>query len=227
MLNKELMAHFESEKTMTDATLTVEVTLNPSEVMEELALQLAEEMKRLAPSGMKQVFDLEKEDIHKYLTTLSFMRVSHVRHSSDKTWGTYRELYSKIAVPCLAYQVLTAVGEVEDKDFSLRFIPAIALKADDLLAPDEMKAISDIMTRLERNGLKIVFGLPREDVGELGFMAMSCVQEEVRSYRKDHPVYGFLASFFKQAKLNEITGTMTRVFYGYTQDYKLRIARLI
>jgi len=90
-----------------------------------------------------------------------------------------------------------------------------------------MREISDVMTTLVTSGFKVVFGLPLTYEGELEFMAMLHIENVVKSYRESHPVYGFLASFFKHLELNEITGRLSRIVYGYDEDYSVNIQRII
>jgi hypothetical protein len=124
------------------------------------------------------------------------------------------------------YQLLISVGKAYDKDFNLEFIPAYKVTGDNILSPEEMEALSSLFRQFNGVGLKCVVGMPNDTTGELDFMAMCHVQDEVVSYRKAHPVYGFLAAFFKQQELNKVTGTMCRVIYGYESDYKYQLDAL-
>lgn len=228
MLDEKMLSFFKDDTQVVDATVVVNVKVQPSIVMEELANVLVDEIHRVSGYSHDPVIEgLDKKDILKYLSTLTWMRVQHVLRAENSSFSSYRRLYMEAAVPALAYQIFVCVGEAFDRDFGLKFLPVAEIQADDLLAPDQMKLISDVLSRLERNGLNIVYGLPRDRSGEIGFMAMTHVDGVVRSYRKDHPVYGFLASFFRQEVLNEVTGTMSRVVYGYVSDYRYRVSRLI
>lgn len=228
MINADYVQAFESDKQVTLSLVTVKVDLYPSRVMDALADALLAEVQRLAPSrGMKEIDELEADDILKYLKTLLYIRVNYVNNVKFKGYEDYANLSYELAVPALMSQILTSIGKVRDEEYNLEFIPTTTLSASDILAASEMRAISDILTRLHRNGLKVVFGIPRDRQGELGFMAMQHVEGQVLSYRKDHPVYGFLASFFAQQQLNEVTGTMARVVYGYENDYKYRVSALV
>lgn len=226
MINTNLQSMFSDSKNLNKATVTVEVDMTPSKLMDSLATEVLKELERIAPyAGYKDVSDLDVDDIHKYLCTLVWMRCEHVNEPS-KAFNPYKSLQRTVAVPVMAYQLLVSIGQCVDRDFSIEFRPAYSISEKDLLAPDQMAALSDVMSRLESNGMKVVYGMPREITGELDFMALCHVEETVVGYRKSHPVYGFLASFFEQKKLNEVTGMMCRVIYGYDSDYKLQIAQI-
>jgi hypothetical protein len=174
-----------------------------------------------------EIDDLEEEDIFRYLCTLTAMRVWHTSELTDKTASQYRSLAQNVAVPVLVYQLLSEIGGCYDRDYSLRFEPVYSISGNDLLAPAAVLAISDLMTRLEPNGMKIVYGLPRDKSGELEFMALRHAEEVVTGYRLNHPVYGFLASFFEMKNLEEVTGMMCRIVYGCDTDYETYITRVI
>lgn len=226
MINTNLQSMFSDSKNLNVATVTVKVDMTPSKLMESLATEVLKELERIAPyAGYKDISDLEVEDIHKYLCTLVWMRCERVNEPS-KAFQGYKALQRTVAVPVMVYQLLVAIGLCHDRDFSIEFRPAYSISEKDLLAPDQVAAMSDIFARFEGNGMKVVYGLPKDITGELDFMALCHVEETVVGYRKSHPVYGFLASFFEQKKLNEVTGMMCRVVYGYDSDYKLQIAQI-
>jgi len=228
MINSQLAQSFEGMQTVTRSLISVQVECVPSGVMEALASSLLSEMERLAPSrGLKELDDLTSEDILNYLKTLVWMRVNYVNRVRLKNGENWDVLYHQLAVPSLMYQILICLGKVRDNEFNIEFIPTTTLSESEILSAAEMSVISDLMVRLHQNGLNCVFGMPKEREGELGFMALQHVSNTVVGYRKDHPVYGFLASFFCQESLNEITGQMMRIVYGYEADYKFRVAALV
>lgn len=227
MINVNLQSMFSDSKNLNKATVTVEVEMTPSKLMDSLATEVLKELERIAPyAGFKDVSDLEVSDIRKYLYTLVWLRCERVNHSLSQSFKAYKALEKRVAVPVMAYQLLLSIGRCVDRDFSIEFLPAYSISEKDLLAPTELAAVSEIMTRLESNGMKVVYGLPKEEDGELDFMALCHVEETVVGYRQSHPVYGFLASFFEQKKLNEVTGMMCRVIYGYDTDYAMQITQI-
>lgn len=226
MINANLQSMFNDSKNLNKATVTVEVEMTPSKLMDSLATEVLKELERIAPyAGFKDISDLEVSDIRKYLCTLVWMRCERVNYPS-KSFEGYKKLERRLAVPVMAYQLLVSIGRCIDRDFSIEFRPAYSISEKDLLAPTELAALSEILTRMESNGMKVVYGLPKEIDGELDFMALCHVEETVVGYRQSHPVYGFLASFFAQKKLNEVTGMMCRVIYGYDTDYAMQITQI-
>jgi len=149
-----------------------------------------------------------------------------VNGDQNKALASYTRLVRILSIPVMFYQCLIAMGIAVDRDFSIKFHPVYSIDSKDLLSPEGMAEISELMSRFEMNGLKIVVGVPRDSEGEIDFMALSHVEETVRGYRRSHPVYGFLAAFFAQHSLNEITGMMCRVVYGYESDYQLYVTSI-
>lgn len=228
MINAALQSKLQDSKIVTMASLTVEVEMKPSSLVSTLAEKLLSELNRVSPyTGYAPVADLEVEDIRKYLNTLVWLRVNHVRGCSDKLVASYRAVSRHLAIPVLMYQLLICIGHAYDKDYNLAFEPVCNFTKDEVLSPDEMEAVSSLLRQFSDSGIKVVFGMPRSEEGELDFMAMCHVEDEVVSYRRSHPVFGFIASFFSQKELNAITGTMCRVVYGYETDFKYQVDALM
>jgi len=228
MINATLSAALQDAKKVSDATIVTQVEMRPSKLMDAMAVGLMNEVNRLVPYvGFKPTADLEVEDILKYLKTLTWIRCQTVKDVQPKEFIPYRNLKNHLEVPVLAYQLFLSIGVAYDRDYSIKFLPTYQIESADLLSPEEMSSMSDIFTILRSIGFASVVGMPSSREGELDFMAMCHVEEVVKSYRSTHPVYGFLASFFAQQQLNEITGTMCRIVYGYDSDYKLYITSLL
>lgn len=224
MINSTLMSALNDNNKVREASITTKVEVTPTRLMSSLAEGIYAEILRLVPySGYTPVEDLESGDILKYLKTLVWLRVQYVNHATSKALMEYKPLHRSLEVPVLAYQLLIAIGEAYDADYSIRFVPEYSAEGTELLSPKEMVAISNLFLSLRMNGFASVTGMPRETEGELAFMALSHVEDVVCGYRNDHPVYGFLAAFFCQQELNQVTGTMCRIIYGYDTDYELMI----
>lgn len=226
MVSTTLQSQFNDSKLLNINTVTVKVEMNPSKLCDKLADELTRDMSRIGElTGIKDI-GMGPEDILKYLKTLVWLRVSLVNNDRSKALLGYASLRKRIAIPVMFYQCLISMGMALDRDYSIRFIPVYSIDSEDLLSPETMQEISDMMVRMEPNGLKLVQGIPKEPEGELDFMALSHVEETVLGYKRSHPVYGFLASFFAQHSLNEITGTMCRVIYGYESDYQSYVSSI-
>lgn len=228
MISTTLQSQLDDFKPTSAASVTVVVKFEKGKLMDSLSSLLLKEFHRMTPqASYAPVNSLEEKDLLGYLSTLMWMRVAHVSNGKDKTYAAYRPYYTQLAVPVLFYQVITSTGLAYDADFNLQFAPAFNITGELLLSPERMLEISNLFRQYEDRGMKIVFGLPRDPNGELDFMAMAHVAEQVVSYRHAHPVYGFLAAFLAQQQLNEITGQMSRIVYGYDTDYKIRLYGLL
>lgn len=227
MINESLQSLFRDTKTVNKATITVSVEMKPSALMKTLSVEVLKELSRIVPySGFKDVDDLTVDDVHAYICTLVWMRCQNVNEAFTPDQRAYRSMFKHLSVPVMVYQLLVSIGVAVDRDYSIEFRPEYSISESDLLAPEEMRAISDVLLRLEPNGMKIVHGLPIDREGELDFMALCHVETEVCGYRHSHPVYGFLAAFFRQKEFNEVTGNMCRVTYGYDTDYDLYVTQV-
>lgn len=228
MINSKMQSMFDDFKPMNEPTIQVTVNFGPSRMVEDLAKVLMAELIRVGgPIGEFAVAGLDVESIRKYLCTLSFMRRARAAGVSNNVTNAYRSFTRSVAVPVLWYQVLIGIGKAIDRDYSIEFIPGTSIADQDLIAPEEMLAISDIMFRMQNNGFKVVAGIPLSEEGELDFMAMAHVEEQVLSYRKSHPVYGFLASFFASQEVSKALGALVRIKYGFDSDYQVMLSRVV
>jgi hypothetical protein len=146
---------------------------------------------------------------------------------ADRSTSGYRPVMRNVAIPVLFYQLLICIGKAYDSDYNIELFPVYSITEDDILSVEEMASLSQLFRSFENSGMKVVYGLPRDVTGELDFMAMSHVTDVIVSYRRSHPCFGFLASFVKQKQLNEVTGTMSRVVYGYESDYRYQLDALL
>lgn len=228
MINNQMQSMFQDFKPVNEPTIQVVVDFQPDKLVEDLARALMSELIRVAgPVGERMLMNLDVEDIRKYLCTLSWMRRTRVAGINDRVTQLYRHFHRSIAVPVFWYQVLIGIGKAIDRDYSIEFIPGTSTRESDLLAPEEMQMISDVMFRLQNNGFKVVAGIPKDENGELDFMAMCHVEETVLSYRKTHPVYGFLAAFFSSQEVSKALGTLVRIKYGYDADYRVVLSKVV
>lgn len=228
MISATLQSAFSDSKLMNMPTVTIQVGVSSTEMVGLMAEKLMAEFERMAPyAGYAPVSELTSKDIERYLKTLLWLRVCTVLNSADKSSVQYRVLKKNLAIPVLMYQLLLCIGKAYDADYNIEFVPAYSITEEDLLSPDEMAGLSSLFRSFENSGMKVVYGVPRDESGELDFMAMSHVNDVVISYKRSHPSFAFLASFVRQQKLNEVTGMMSRVIYGYDNDYKYQLDALM
>jgi hypothetical protein len=228
MISTELQSAFNDSKLVNKPAITIHVEVSSTDMIDLMAKKLMAEFERMAPyAGYAPVSDLTSEDIARYLRTLLWLRVCTVLDTADKSSRCYQTLKKSLAIPVLMYQLLICIGRAYDSEFNLEFMPAYSITEEDLLSPDEMAGLSSLFRSFENSGMKVVYGVPFDREGELDFMAMSHVDDVVVSYKRSHPSYAFLASFVRQQKLNEVTGLMSRVIYGYDSDYKYQLEALL
>lgn len=228
MISTELQSAFNDSKLVNKPAITIHVEVSSTDMIDLMARKLMAEFERMAPyAGYTPVSDLTSEDIARYLKTLLWLRVCTVLDTADKSSRCYQPLKKSLAIPVLMYQLLICIGRAYDSEFNLEFMPAYSITEEDLLSPDEMAGLSSLFRSFENSGMKVVYGVPYDREGELDFMAMSHVDDVVVSYKRSHPSYAFLASFVRQQKLNEVTGLMSRVIYGYDSDYKYQLDALL
>lgn len=226
-VSNELLRAFGNEaKPLKSSAVTVSVDVRPSELVTKLSRVILEELIRLANHGLLDVVnEVGEEGILKYLKTLLYLRVLHVNGELKGKMSAYNKVTNYLVVPTFFYQLIFEIGEVRDDDYNIVFKPAYSISSEDLLALDELTSISDFLRRFPT--LSVVTGMPNDKSGSLEFMAMQHVAHEVTSYRKDHPVYGFLAAFFEQQEFNEVTGTLHRIHYGSMEDYSLMMTTIM
>lgn len=227
MLSNSLMESVATQfSTSKSSAVVVTTDVTPSPLVEKFAELTLQELERNASTALLRELDqLAEDSILKYYKTLIYLRVLNVNGGLHGKMSVYRSVYRTLMVPTFLYQMLVSIGVSRDEDYNIIFKPAYSIDANDLLALEELVNISELLIRFEY--LAQVPGLPKDETGELAFMAMHHVNGVVTSYRKDHPVYGFLASFFAQQEFNEVTGMMHRITYGNTSDYELMMATLL
>lgn len=207
-------------------TILAQVDLSEtSDLVPEYAAALTQECDRLMGAKL-QVNEtyLEADTMCKYLRTTLWFRVQIVN-------GTLRNEYKACAdigsIPIFWAGLLAMVGIAFDPNYNIEFSPVYKIKDTDLLSPSEYLQVSRKLKALESLGFKQVFGQLRKKEGDLGFMAMSYVNGTFVSYRRDHPVMAFYASFFKMANLEAVTGLRPRIVYGHETLIKSYLDALI
>lgn len=197
----------------------VQVKLEPNQMFEDIASAYANEIVRITRFENKENI-LDEDMIRKYFNTVLWLHVSNVTNSMNREYSRFRR---NLVLPTVLVSVLLQIGEAVDQDFGLKFVPSYEIDSKDVLSVSELEEVSYELLRLERLGLKLTTtGLPQpKDCGTLGFMGCQLIEnEEIRSYRHDHPVFGFFRSMFRSNSLTEIMGIESlRVRYGYYDHY--------
>lgn len=209
----------------TESMTLQNVKLSPSELVHDMAKLENLEMQRVMRFTESKVI-LSVEEIEKYFHTILWLRVLQV--NQDKKAAPYKFANHSLNIPVRLVQILLSIGEAVDRDYGVRFMPQMDVIAELQLTPEELREYSDRLSVLLPEGYLVVeTGLPTSTSGELGFMACLLVQDEkVMSYRKDHPVYGFIASFFKSELMSKAFEVEYRMYYGCCEDYKAMLSRI-
>lgn len=201
------------------------IKMEPSVLLNDMAKLEQQEMTRVMRFTNTSIIPSDGE-VEKYLTTLVWLRVLQVNH--DAKIKPYAFAQKELNVPARIYQIILSLGECTDRDFGIRFVPAMDIDAALLMTPTELRDMSDRLSIISNEGyITVETGLPTTTQGELGFMACLLVNDEkVYSYRKDHPVYGFIAAFFRTELLSKAFDIDYRVYYGSIEDYRAMLSRI-
>lgn len=201
------------------------VKMEPSVLLKDMAKLECNEMNRVMRFTNTSVIPTV-DDTEKYLYTLVYLRVLQV--NNDKKIKEYAFALKELNIPARIYQIILSLGECTDRDFGIRFVPIMEVDASLLMSPSELREMSDKLITISNEGyITVETGLPTAIQGELGFMACLMVNDEkIMSYRKDHPVYGFIAAFFKTELLSKSFDIDYRVYYGSIEDYRAMLSRI-
>lgn len=213
--------HFSGQHCQRDMAITSQVNVYPSELTEQLANLMSEELERLASNEVirKEATELGSDKLLKYFKTLFYLRVCRVRHTLHGRLSSYQSIYDKVWIPSILQLVLVGIGEVRDEDYNIVFKPTMNIDEDDVLSVDEMIDISEFLHRFQT--LAIVQGLPKAEDGELEFMAMRKVQNVIKTYKTDsHPVHAFLSAFCEMNEMDNLLSGLLRVTYHSITEYK-------
>lgn len=223
-LNSGLVSAFEGKKPTRKPLIQVTVPLSTTYIVETLAQAIEKDLMRISDWIGTEVSDtLSVENLTKYLVTLAWLRTSFCNYNTQdlKALKNYKVVRDRLAIPTLFYQVLISIGVIEDTDYEIEFIPSMEIDGKELLDPDSMLEISNELHSFRACGFKMVQGLPRDPSGDLEFMAMQCLEDEmITSYRDSHPVYAFLHSFIRNTEVISITDGLSRYFYGNVASYR-------
>lgn len=221
-MNRGLKSMFETNGTQRMSAIKVVVDVKPSKLFDTLSKAVFNELLRMANTAVvTQLEELGPDGILMYLKTLLYLRVNYSNGDAKPSIKDYRSLSKFVTVPSLLYQVLVSIGPARDDSYGIVFEPAYSITDSELLSPEEVAYISDLLSTFPT--LSAVSGIPTTREGDLLFMAMNHVNGVITSYKESHPVYGFLAAFFQQMQYSEVTGSMSRILYGTMDDYNLLV----
>lgn len=210
-------------------TVVVEVTLEPSNLFREAANVYFLEGERVMRFTSNPNFSISEDEFLNYFSTLLYLRVARVNGVQDATTKNYMADFRTYNVPAFIHNLLSSIGKAIDYDFGFEFVPKVKVDVNSLLGASEMRDISKRLAMMAREGLVCVdTGISLLPTGELALMATMNISEEILSYRKDHPIYGFYAAFFKHNLVSEMLDPkMLRIKYGSANDYNMLVQQIV
>lgn len=175
----------------------VQVTLG--EMFADMAMFEEMEMKR-AVRFQTNIKLPQVEDIERYLKTLIWIRSTQT--TEPRALKDYRAAIYSARVPARLAVIMDNLGEAFDHGANIRFIPVCEISSEDLVSPEEIITISNIMEGILAEGYQTVVGIKKDKQGSVDLMSKLVLATpesaaRVLSYRKDNPVYAFFAAILQ------------------------------
>lgn len=207
--------------------VNVEVKIEFGDLMRDAAKTYSMEVDRIM-RGSSTRYQITDEEFEKYFHTLLFLRVSQVDNSKHQNFTPYRNAMRNYRIPVFMDTLINSIGEATDLGFGYRFRPSVQIDSKNMLAPSEMQDISDKLDVLNIEGLMCtITGIKMSPDGDLQTMAVFSIHGEILGYKKDHPLFGFYAAFFKHEIISDVLNdSFLRIRYGADIEFKQYI-RLI
>lgn len=202
---------------------TVVFTVGEGALLKQLASILSRETMRLTNDSKHR--SIGEDLMRKYLLSLLEMRVSRI---VGRSLPNYRSGYYNYAVPSLFNTALSQIGSAFDRAKGISFA-LTSEKAGPMLKAEEMTEVSNILKSLERDGFKMVEGLPKSTEGNVDVLSVQDVEGELLSYKDGDIVAGFWASIVKVEWLKEGSTYVSdlQCSYGVVSEYADFIQTLI
>lgn len=174
---------------------TVYVTINTKDLLGDFVRGFIRELTVRNPWRSEQI-TLTEGELLKYIEYLLTCRVKYVNGESVP-WQQLKALW----IPSFIQFILTMIGEVEDRDYGFRLMPA--MNANSKLKFEDALATSQKLSTLADDFDMVKDAMPRSHEGNINVMSSAVIGEYVRSYRKtEHPVYTYVAAMLN-LKLKE------------------------
>lgn len=229
--DSSLKGLFESEfqPVLSVNTIDIEVQLETSQMFKDMSQVFSMEADRVMRFTTNENYQVSTQEFVGYLTTLLYLRVARVNGTKNSTTRMYYHDQRNYLVPAFASTLINSIGIATDSDYGFRFIPVINVKVDELLSPQVMIEISRKLSVLNKQGFICTeTGIHPEIKGDLELMATFNLESDIRSYKKNHPIFGFYASFFKHTIVSDaLEAKSLRIKYGAESDYKLYLQHIV
>lgn len=155
-----------------------------------------------------QLFDksgISVDDLFKYLALPLVYRISDFegvpKHETNsfKYYGDLpRHQVNNLNYPFWIEHVVAQVGIAVDYDYGLKFVPQLILNEEVQLTLSREKIIDihHLLGAYEEHGLAVVTNvLPKGTEGNIDVMAMTIIEDIVKSYKHLHPAGSYVAAF--------------------------------
>lgn len=209
--------------------VTVNVRVGVSDLFSEASTIYSMEAERVMRFTSNDHFTISSDKFLNYFKTLLFLRIARVNSAESQIVRAYIKDQRNYLIPAFVSTLINSIGKATDSDFGFLFVPTTTISADELLSPSEMVEISTKLKTLNKEGLVCVeTGIAMTPYGELSMMATLNIQGDILSYRKDHPIYGFYASFLKHTITSDIMNpNALRIRYGAENDYRMYLQHIV
>ncbi len=210
-------------------TVLVEVQIEVSELFRDAARTYSLEADRVMRFTSNANFQITEDLFLSYFQTLLYLRVMRVNGVQDATTKLYRNDMRNYLIPAFVSTLVNSIGRATDSDFGFTFIPKMNIAAGDLMSDSDMRAISNKLKVLNVEGLVCIeTGIAMQPEGDLSFMATLSIEGDIKSYRKNHPIFGFYAAFFKHQILTDtLDAKALRIRYGAESDYRMYVQNIV
>lgn len=206
---------------------TEEVDFSTSNIFNEISDIIADDANWIARAelnaGAKYI---DPAHMVKYLRTLVFMRVSWVNNSLT---ADYRQIRDQLFIPSFFGVIIPAIGEVDDKEDGVVLTPVFNYSDKEFdklfLGPKDMLELSRKIGRIVDDGFKASRGWTTDKTGELDFMALTVIENTVKSYRRGSKTMAIYAALFTKMALERVT-LPYRVTYGKVSQYRMDLSTL-
>lgn len=229
MINLEKLFEDNFQPVLPVDTVIVEVNIEVSDLMYDAAETYSMEADRVMRFTTNENYQISRDEFVSYFKTLLFLRVARVNGLTNKVTALYRNDMRNYCIPAFMSTLINSIGKATDNDFGFTFVPRMDIAAEDLLSDSEMRSISKRLSVLNMQGLTCVeTGISMSPLGDLNAMAVFSVQHDVRSYRKNHPIFGFYAAFFNHTLVTEVMDPSSlRIRYGAQSDYRMYVNQIV
>lgn len=210
-------------------TVIVEVQIEVSDLFFDAAQMYSLEADRVMRFTSNTNFQITADEFASYFQTLLYLRIMRVNGQETAVTREYRNDMRQYCVPAFMSTLIDSIGKATDNDFGFTFIPKTNIVATSLMPADEMRNISKKLSVLNTEGLVCVeTGISMAITGDLSTMATFSVSQDVRSYKKNHAIYGFYAAFFNHTILNDaMDPSNLRIRYGAQSDYRMYVNQIV